>query len=151
MSTATRVVSASNYAITNYDTSIVFLGNNEFAPTSFSYTNSTYDTVVLLAGNVVGLNTSDVALLLESGASDGSQLPYGILAQDVTVAAGETFSGTVSLCVKGRVSEGKLGFQGSDDLDTVIDGRTLRARIAADTVGIKLSLSEENTKVDNQP
>jgi hypothetical protein len=55
-----------------------------------------------------------------STATDGSQVPIGILTQDYTVANGDSVN--VSFCIQGDVDYGMLVFGGSpvDTLSTVI-------------------------------
>ena len=94
------------------------------------------------------ISASGLLVPLASGASDGSNIPVGILASNYTVAAGATHE--VAFCVSGDVVKNMLSFDGSDNLDTVISGRRLGDRIAADTVGIRLIDSDELTEFDNE-
>ena len=129
----------------NTDTSKIFLWNNRFD--KGSYTNSTYDAVTILAGTVVGMTTAGALVPFTSGASNGSQYIVGILNEDHVLEAGETKE--VYFCVYGDVAEEMLIFQGSDDLETVVDSRRVREKIASETVGIKLIASTDLTKIDN--
>lgn len=138
-------------AIIKSDTTKIFVWDNRYEDGTFDYTNSTYDDVTIPAGTLMGRISADQKLAqLASGASDGSQYPVGILAEDVVVEAGESISNTVSVCVAGDVDETKIVFDGSDDLDTVVSGRSLRDRIGADTVGIKLVGGDQLTAYDNE-
>ena len=134
-------------AIIHNDVSKIFIRDNRYE--SADYTNSDeYDPVTLTAGTLLGrVHASGKVVPLTSGASDGSQFPVGILKQTVTVEEGDTRE--VTFCVAGDVAEGKIIFQGSDTLETVVSSRRLRDRIAADTVGIKLVPSTELTEDDN--
>lgn len=144
---ATNVESTANQSITNYDNSFIFLRDNKYE--GGEYTNDTYDDEVLSAGQLMGRVAATGALVvLKSAAGDGSELPVGILTQDTDVATGDTVN--INICVGGEVAEEKVLFDGTDTLDTIIDGRQLRDRIAADTVSIKLVASEELTGLDNQ-
>jgi len=139
-----------NQLTVKYDTSKIFIGDNRHDKFTAGIENSTYDDVTYLAGTVFGQKSADLSVKpLTSGASDGSQFPLGILAHDITVEASSTYEEEVTLCVEGRVAEDKVLFQGSDDLETIVSSRTLRARIGADTVGIKLVESTEMTGYDN--
>jgi len=135
-------------AIVNFDVSKIFVYGNRYAKAN--YTNSdSYDSVDLPAGTVMGrIAATGEVVPCASGASDGSQFPIGVLAQDYTVEAGDTVE--VYFCVAGDVVESKLVFDGSDDLDTVISSKTMRDRIGSDSVGIKLVPSTELTAEDNQ-
>lgn len=145
------VSNTGNMAIVQNDLTKIFVWNNRYENGTFEYTNSTYDDVTIQKGSVIGRVLADQTLvLLESGASDGSQYPVGVLAEDIVVEAGESYSATASICVAGDVDESKLNFQGSDDLDTEVSGRSLRDRLASDTVGIKLVGGDQLTAQDNE-
>lgn len=148
MSSSDQVLNNGQQAITNYDTSKIFLWNNRYD--TFEYENSTGAEVTLEAGTVMGrISTSGKVVPLDSGASDGSQFPIGVLNSKWTVADGETVN--VSLCVSGDVASDKLVFTDEyDDLDTVVSDRRLRDRIGSDTVGIKLVSGTELTGYDNE-
>lgn len=134
-------------AIINTDLKKIFVLNNRYA--SGSYTNSVYDPETLYAGQLMGrVSATQKLVKLFSGSTDGSQYPVGILAQDIQVEEGSTV--TLSICVAGDVEESKILFETNDNLSTVISGRSIRDRIAADTVGIKLVSSTEMTAYDNQ-
>jgi hypothetical protein len=134
-------------AIIHTDLSKIFIRDNRYD--SFQYTNSDeYDPVTLSAGTLMGrIHASGKVVPLESGASDGSQFPIGILKETVTVEEGDTRD--IMLCVAGDVAEDKIIFQGSDTLNTVVSSRRLRDRIGSDTVGIKLVSVTEMTSEDN--
>lgn len=129
----------------NTDTSKIFLWDNRFD--KGGYTNSTYDTATILAGTVMGMTTLGALVPFTSGASNGSQFIVGVLNEDHVLEAGETKE--VYFCVSGDIAEEMLIFQGSDNLDTVVGGRRVREKIAAETVGIKLITSTDLTKFDN--
>lgn len=129
----------------NTDTSKIFLWDNRFD--KGSYTNSTYDAVTISAGTVLGMTTTGALVPFTSGASNGSQYIVGILNEDHVLEAGETKE--VYFCVYGDVAEEMLIFQGSDDLETVVDGRRVKEKIGSETVGIKLIASTDLTKFDN--
>lgn len=152
MSRQSIVLNTGQQAIVNTDTSKIFIGRNRYDKfTMNDYENSGYDDVTLVAGTIMGqLTGTGKVKALHSVATDGSQYPLGILAEDVVIEGGDTLSGReVQLCVEGDVAQEQLAFSGSDTLDTIISARTLRARIGADTVGIKLVATTEMTKEDN--
>lgn len=147
MSSNSIVLNTGQQMTINTDLSKIFVWNNRYE--SGTYNNATYDTVELAAGTVMGRVAATGNLKpLASGASDGSQYPVGILADDYAVEEGEDQE--VAICVAGDVDQNKLVFDGSDTLTTEISGRQLRDRIAADTVGIKLVGGEPMTAYDNQ-
>ena len=136
-----------NPLITNYDRSNTFVWN--IRTEVGNYTNSTYDDVTLAKGTLMGrIASTNLLTPLTSGASDGSQFPVGIILADTVIEAGDTAE--ITICVAGDVVADKIVFQGSDDLDTVVSSRTLRDRIGADTVGIKLVGDNQLTGYDNQ-
>jgi hypothetical protein len=147
MSFNTIVLNTGQQAIINTDTSKVFLWGNRYQQALC--TNDTYEDGALTAGTLMGkVSATGEIKPLVANASDGSQYPIGILAQDITLDAGE--QKTLSYCVLGDVNKSKVIFMGSgDDFDTVVDGRTLYDRIGADTVGINLVESTEMTAFDN--
>lgn len=147
MSTQTVILNNGQQAILDTDVSKIFVFDNRFE--TGSRTNSGYDDENLVAGTVMGRVSATGKLVpMQSDASDGSEIPVGILNKDWVIAAGATQA--ISICVSGDVVEGKLIFtKVGDDLDTVVDGRNYRDRIGGDTVGVKLVPSTENTGFDN--
>lgn len=146
MSTASTSKNTQNQLNTNYDFSKLFLWNNRYE--SVSYTNGGGSTVTIEAGTLFGrINASGKVQPLVAAASDGSQFPAGILAQQIVVPAGATIN--VSMCVSGDVAEELILFNAAETFSTVVSGQTLRQLIASNTVGIKLVSAVENTAFDN--
>lgn len=85
---------------------------------NYSYTNSTGVTKTWLAGTVMGVVAATGKVLpVASAAVDGSAIPIGVLAKDVTVADGVTIN--VPVAVHGtHVREDMLLFQGADTIST---------------------------------
>lgn len=106
--------------ITQFDYSKLFLFNNRFF--YYTYRNSTGSSASLVAGTLMGRQSSGShvgeVIPQVSSATDGSQVPMGILARDYTVANGAT--ATVMICVAGDVDTSLLTFGGSDTMATVI-------------------------------
>lgn len=139
----------SNQRTTNYDTSKIFIWNNRYESGTYTNPSTTGAEVTLAKGTLMGRVSGTQKLLpLASGASDGSQFPVGILADDYTVDYLE--SANVFICVAGDVAEEKVILSGSDTLSTVISSRSIRDRIAADTVGINLVAGQAQDGYDNQ-
>jgi hypothetical protein len=131
---------------THFDTSKIFLWNNRYK--TATYTNSTGATVNLVAGRLMGrILASQKLLPLASAAVDGSQFPVAVLAESRDVANGETV--TLTICVGGDVAEEKIILSGADTLSTEVSGRSIRDRIAADTLGVHLVTASELTGTDN--
>lgn len=146
MSTATTVIQTDSQLMTNYDYSKVFIGKNSFE--NMTLINSSGGTLTYSAGTLLGrITTGGKVQPLASGASDGSQIPVGILAQTITLTNGS--EDTVSVCVSGEVANEKVILNGSDTMATNISGRPIKDRIAADTLGIKLIAGTELTNFDN--
>lgn len=148
MSEVTQVNATSNQSQFNYDTSKIFIFENQFQKETFI--NISGGPLEYKAGTLVGrITTGGNITALASSAADGSNIPVGILAQDTGTLADD---GTVEvyICVSGEVAQEKVLLQGSDTLDTAISGRPIKDRIGADTVGIKLIAGTEMTAFDNQ-
>jgi hypothetical protein len=147
MSTNQVTVSTNNQQTTNYDLSKIFLLNNRYQ--SGNYTNSGYVAVTLPAGTVIGRIAATGAVVpLKSTASDGSQFPIGILAQDYTIQPGAVTSLMYGVC--GDVAQELIVFNnGTDTLSTIVSGRQLFDRIQFDTVGIFIKPSVDLTDYDN--
>jgi hypothetical protein len=125
----------------------IFIWDNKYI--TGSYNNSGYTPVTLTAGTLMGrVAATQKVIPLVSSATDGSQFPVGILAESVTVDDGDTVN--VSICNAGSVVEGSVILDSGDTMDTVIDDKSIRDRIASDTIGIKLVGGTENTANDNQ-
>jgi hypothetical protein len=143
MSTATNVLATGSQSITNYDTSKIFIFDNEYETGTVEA--GAYDD--LLPGTLLGrIAVSGVLVQLDSAATDGSQFPVGILVN--TVEAGD--SKTSTYCIAGEVDEASVILSSGDTLSTVISTRQLRDRIKADTKGIKLVAATQLSKLDNQ-
>jgi hypothetical protein len=141
-----------NSLTVNTDTSKLFIGRNRYESDNY-VNNSYYDPITLPAGTVMGrVAATNVLIPCQKGATDGSQYVVGILAQDLLIDSGDTVSAAV--CVEGDVNENMISFFNSEatgmGLNTVVGDRTMRDRIAGDTVGIKLVPCEEMTDYDNQ-
>lgn len=129
------------------DTSKIFIWGNRY--TTGSYTNSGGSPVTLAAGTLLGKVSATQKLLPHSSAaSDGSQFPVGVLADDYIIAAGATLD--LFYCVAGDVAQEKVILASGDTMVTPVSGRSIYDRIGSDTVGIKLVPSTSNSDYDNQ-
>lgn len=146
MSSKTIQLNNGRQAIIDTDVSKVFVGENRYQKDNYT-NNSSYDPNTLLAGTVMGrISASNIVVPLQSTAGDGSQLPVGILADDIQLAGGSTQQ--VTLVDMGDVAAYKLLFaKPGDGLDTVVSGRRLKDHLAAQ--GLKLVYGEEMTAPDN--
>lgn len=123
-----------------------FIFNNEFE--SGSLLNATAGALTYAVGTLLGrVAASNKLVPLTSAAVDGSALPVGILAEEVTLAAGA--STDVKFCISGDVTSSVLILQGADALTTVVDLKTIGDRIKSDTQGIRLVAVSDSTFYDN--
>ena len=144
---ATVTSQTGNQLFVDYDYSKLFIYNNRYEKGTFI--NAGGGALDFAPGTLLGRITASGKLIpLASGAADGSEIPVGILKTGIT-QLGAGLETEVNYCLSGDVVESAIIFDGGDDLDTVVDGRPLRDRIAADTMGIKLIESDEMTAHDN--
>tara|TARA_R110002012_G_scaffold93731_3_gene227412 strand:+ start:8397 stop:8843 length:447 start_codon:yes stop_codon:yes gene_type:complete len=147
MSTANEISKTSNTLYTDYDVSKIFVFSNRYEKGVLL--NASGGVKTFNPGTLLGRVTASGKLVpVASGAADGSEIPVGILKTTVTELA-DSSEKSVNICIAGDVVQGKVILDGSDTLDTVIDGRPIKDRIAADTMGIKLVKSSELTGFDN--
>ena len=147
MSTANEISKTSNTLYTDYDVSKIFVFSNRYEKGVLL--NASGGVKTFNTGTLLGRVTASGKFVpVASGASDGSEIPVGILKTTVTELA-DSSEKSVNICIAGDVVQGKVILDGSDTLDTVIDGRPIKDRIAADTMGIKLVKSSELTGFDN--
>lgn len=97
--------------INNYSTRNLFVWNNRYNSLTDNYTDSGSGST-LLAGMLMG-RIGSTGLLVQSisTATDGSQVPIGVLAQNYTVDPSATVA--VTVCIAGDVDYGLIIFGGS--------------------------------------
>lgn len=145
MSSISQRNQTSNQITTDYNLQKIFLLNNRYESDTL-LENPTYGTQTILAGTVLGrVASSQNVVPCISGALDGSQFPIGVLAQDVTLAQGQTQ--VIAMCVDGDVNAGALIFYGGDSLSTVIAGRSMQDHLK--NYGILVRFGTEMTDFDN--
>ena len=129
------------------DLSKLFLGFENRYENDVYVNNSTYDPIVLPAGTVMGrIAATGKIVPLYPGATDGSQFPCGILAQSVSVEAGEDVQ--TAICQSGDVNEAMISFYyPGTSLTRVESSRTTRDWLTL--LGIKLVIADELTGYDN--
>lgn len=147
MSSVNNVLNTGQQMITNYNVDKIFVFGNGYDKAN--YTNNTYDTITLAKGTLMGrVSATQEIVPHDSNASDGSQYPIGVLAVEAIVEEGVTVE--LPFCTSGEVVEELVVLADGDTMSTVISGRSIRDRIAADTVGIKLVGNTAMTAIDNQ-
>lgn len=154
MSEVTNVLQTGNQLITNYDSSKIFLGGNRYK--QGTYKNTTAGTVTLKAGTLMAkrtaivIDTTNVVGNLVphlSTDTEGGATPVGILAQDISVAAGASVN--VNYCIAGDFDLSALVLGGADTLDTIVSGKAIREHIIAETQLIGVSVDQMDD-FDNQ-
>lgn len=134
--------------INNINRAKIFLRGNLFEKAQ--YTNGTGGEITLAKGTVMGRITASAKLLpFASDASDGSQNPIGVLADDYTVANGATVE--VVYCDAGRVAEDLLILRKvGDTLSTAVSGLGIVRDLITRNTHIDLVSGTELTGYDNQ-
>lgn len=147
---------ASRILTTNYSQRNLFVWNNRYNSIPLVYTNSSGSSVDLLKGMIIGrIAASGLAKQSVSTATDGSQIPIGILTEDTTIANGETVN--LTICIQGDVDYGMLVYGGSP-ADTIASKIYTDAGAAylgtygdlLNGLGVLPIVTTENTYVDNQ-
>jgi len=102
---------------TQFDMSKLFIWNNRYE--TATYTNPSGSAATLTSGTLMGRVIATNKILPQvSTATDGSQVPIGILKDTVTVAGSATV--TLTICVSGDVASEQIIFGGSDLMTTPI-------------------------------
>jgi len=141
--------------ISNYSTRNIFVWNNRYNSITLNYTAGGSD-VNLLAGMLIGrIGSTGKAVQSVSTATDGSQVPIGILVQNYLIPAGTTVG--IEIGIAGDVDLNALIFAGSpaDTINTQItqDSGNVQMGTVGDILngkGILPISSTEMTYEDNQ-
>lgn len=148
-------MSQPNLSVFNYSQRNIFIWNNRFNSQTATCTDSGSGST-LLAGMLIGcvFATGKVKQCI-STATDGSQIPIGVLLQDTIFTAGQSID--IEFGISGDVDSGMLVFGGSptDSLTSKIylnDGTTpYKIMInALNGIGILPIKTNEMTYLDNQ-
>lgn len=108
---------ANGILTTQYDYSKLFVWDNRYR--TATYTNTTGSTVTLNPGTILGrIFASHLVVPQVSTATDGSQIPMGILRGTYVVA--NNASVTVTYCYSGDIDTAGVVFGGSDTINTPI-------------------------------
>lgn len=136
---------------TNFDITQIFLGDNFYIDAT--YTNSSGSSKTIAPGTLLGriLATNKVLPNLSS-ATDGSEFPMGIAADNASVVVADGDSVTLNVCIKGMVNKTALTLGSGDTWSTVIrtvstGGKTIEDALIANT-GIQLMASTDVTITD---
>lgn len=148
MSTGTIKTQTDNLLHVEYDVAKTFVFDNRYK-SGQTLLNASGGVLTFPVGTLLGRISASLKLVpVASAASDGSEKPFGILATEATdlADAGEK---TVNVCVFGDVVESKVALDGSDTMNTLIGGVTIRDLIASETQGINLVADTAMTQSDN--
>lgn len=144
----TTIENSENTAHFGFDVSKVFVHDNRFEGGTFL--NDTGVIASFVPGTVLGrIAASELLVVLDAGAADGSQFPVGILKTEIT-DLGIAGNAEINFCISGDVVQDKIVFVNAETLATIVSLKTLADRIKSDTQGIKLVESTEQTAFDNQ-
>ena len=149
MSTTNTTKNTGNAFTINRDLSKIFIWENRYV--SAPYNNSAYGSVTLFAGTVMGRVTATGYIKpTDSTATDGSQLPVGILADDL-IALGSSFQ-NVQICNFGDVAQEQLVFANpTDNLNTTVTfgSGSIRMLDRIHLMGVRLVATTTMTDYDN--
>lgn len=122
--------------------------NNSFLKGDYANISGALETVAV--GQVMGRVAATQKLVVcKSAAVDGSQYPVAINVVELTdiAIAGEVDN--IAPCNGGKVNENEIVFDGTDTFDTLVNGKSMRDHLIANTKGIDLVNVLENTDYDN--
>ncbi len=142
MSSVTTSNRTSNQVTNAYDFSKIFIFDNKFRKVTIA--NASGSDLALTAGMAIGV-VGTTYQVYKSGTSNISFV--GICAEDITISDGD--SADVNICIGGKVNENKVTLDGTDTLATVVSNRTIRDRIASESVDIYLVATDELSSDDN--
>lgn len=147
MGKQTVTVNTGRQLFVDTDSSQIFIGGT-FTRRSESVNNSTYDDVTIEGGTVMGrVTSSGVMVPFKSTASDGSQIPRGLMNNTVVIPAGETID--LPIVIMGEVATDKLVFARAGDSIATTVGSLGRVEDLLGAIGIKLVDTTEMTSFDN--
>lgn len=147
--TYTQDPNTNNHLRTDYNVDKIFL-NFPNQQIKKRFINGTGAERTIPAGTLVGLTTADQTIAKEvvAAAVDGSQIPYGFLLYDTTIAAGaaeevDALVGTGD--DQSSIFEDKIVLNGAETLDTIVTslGISIRSAIVANTV-MKIEPAAQN-------
>lgn len=151
---ATTSTYSNGVLVTQFDYSKIFIWNGRFR--QVTYTNPSGSQTVLPKGTLMGrVFATNKVLPNVSTATDGSQFPLGVLANDYTVAGSATV--TLNVMVAGDVAREAIILGGADTFATIIKlndsaSATTNMGTIEDILwrnGILTVATSENTTPDN--
>jgi len=145
--TETKTTDTANHLRYDYNVDDIFL---DFPTKQVTKTivNGTASERVIAAGTLVGITTADQTIVdaVKSDGSDGTEVPYGIVLYDYTIAAGASEEVEALIGINGSIFEDKVVLEGSSEtLDTVIttsgsivEGQSIKNALMNSNANIKL-------------
>lgn len=122
--------------------------HNSFLKGDYANISGALETVKV--GQILGRVAATQKLVVcKSGAVDGSQFPAAIAVQELTDIAIAGTVDNIAPCNGGKVNVNELVFDGTDTLDTLVDGKSMRDHLIANTKGLELVDVLENIDYDN--
>lgn len=137
-----------NQAFFDRQLSNLLIFGNSFLKGDYANISGALETVSV--GQVMGRVAATQKLVVcKSAAVDGSQYPVAVAVQELTDIAIAGTVDNIAPCNSGKINENELVFNGTDDLDTLVDGKSMRDHLIANTKGLELVNVLENTEFDN--
>lgn len=147
MGSQSVTVNTGRQLFVNNDSSQTFIGGT-FTRRSESVNNSGYADITILEGTLMGrILSSGVMIPFKSDASDGSQIPRGLMNNTVVIPAGEMIE--LPIVIMGEVATNKLVFAKTGDSIATVIGTSGTVEDLLGVIGIKLLDSREMTDYDN--
>jgi hypothetical protein len=137
-----------NQAAYDRQLSNLLILHNSFLKGDYANISGAEETVVV--GQVLGRVAATQKLVVcKSAAIDGSQFPVAIAVQELSAIAIAGTVDNIAPCNGGKVNENEIVFDGADTFATLVDGKSMRDHLIANTKGLELLNVLENTDFDN--
>jgi hypothetical protein len=133
-----------NHVRYDYTVDKIFL-NFPSKQKKLTFVNGTASERTIVAGTLVGITTADqtIAQPVKSDATDGSEIPFGLVLYDTVIAAGAAEEVEALVGWNGSIYEDKITLEkAGDTLDTVITNLGQSVRNA---------LLNSNARIDIEP
>lgn len=137
-----------NQAFFDRQLSNLLILNNAFLKGDYANISGALETVAV--GQIMGRVAATQKLVVcKSAATDGSQYPAAVAVQALEDIAIAGTVDNIAPCNYGKINVNALVFDGSDTLATLVDGKSMRDHLIANTRGLELVDVLENTDFDN--
>ena len=130
------------------DNAKLFVFGNSFKEVTYRNVSGGVESVAV--GQVMGvIAASGKWTVCKSAAVDGSAIPRGIMFTELTDIADATDVENVNIVNGGKVRQGLLVFDGSDDLDTLVGGIRMEDLLIGNSKDLELVGITDDTEFDN--